>query len=274
MQDFYEKYGEWALVTGASSGIGLEFAKQTAAKGLNVVLVARRKGRLEKIAKQIEAANSVQTRIVVADLTEAAGISAVIEETQDLMVGLLVNNAGREDSGHFLKTPVEIALNTIDLNVKAPLQLTHHFARLMRERNKGGLIFMSSIVAFQGVPYIANYAATKAYDLAFAEGVAAELKQSNIDVTAVTPGFTRSELSPDFNFDGLPFKPMAPEIVVSQAIQSLGRSRISVPGIINKFLFASGKYIQPRWLNTKLFGNVFSRVLRFKLVSEPEEASG
>jgi len=82
MQDFYEKYGEWALVTGASSGIGLEFAKQTAAKGLNVVLVARRKGRLEKIAKQIEAANSVQTRIVVADLTEAAGISAVIEETQ------------------------------------------------------------------------------------------------------------------------------------------------------------------------------------------------
>lgn len=274
MQDFYKKYGEWALVTGASSGIGLEFAKQTAAKGLNVVLVARRKGRLEKIAKQIEAANSVQTRIVVADLTETAGISAVIEETQDLMVGLLVNNAGREDSGHFLKTPVEIALNTIDLNVKAPLQLTHHFANLMRERNKGGLIFMSSIVAFQGVPYVANYAATKAYDLVFAEGVAAELKQSNIDVTAVTPGFTRSELSPDFNFDGLPFKPMAPEIVVSQAIQSLGRSRISVPGIINKFLFASGKYIQPRWLNTKSFGNVFARALRFKLASEPEEASG
>jgi len=186
----------------------------------------------------------------------------VKSETEQLNIGLLVNNAGREDSGHFFQTSIEEALTTIDLNCRAPLQLTHHFARLMAERKKGGIIFMSSIVAFQGVSHIANYAASKAYDLIFAESLAAELKPYNIDVTVVAPGFTQTMLSPDINFDGVPMKPISPDLVANKGIHSLGRKRLTIPGVINKFLYLSGKYLQPRRINTFAFGLVFKRVLR------------
>ncbi len=262
MRNFREEYGEWALITGASSGIGLEYSKQLAAKQLNVVMVARRAERLEALAEEIKRKYGVDTKIIAADLTTDDGIQAVKDETQQLNIGLLVNNAGREDSGHFLRTSIEEALSTVDLNCRVPLQLTHHFAQKMAKREKGGIIFMSSIVSFQGVPHIANYAASKAYDLIFAEGVAAELKPYKIDVTAVAPGFAKTELSPAFNFDGLPMKPMAPELVARKGISSLGRKRLAIPGAINKFLYLSGKYLQSRRMNTFAFGMVFKRVLR------------
>jgi len=265
MRNFKEDYGEWALITGASSGIGLEYSKQLAEKQLNVVMVARRAERLEALAEEIKQTYGVATKIIVADLSTAAGIQAVKDETIRLNIGLLVNNAGREDSGYFLRTSIEVALMTVDLNCRAPLQLTHHFAQLMVKRQKGGIIFMASIVSFQGVPHIANYAASKAYDLIFAEGIAAELKPYNVDVTVVAPGFTKTELSPAFNFDGLPMKPMAPELVAKEGIRSLGRKRLTIPGAINKLLYLSGKYLQPRYINTFAFGMVFKRVLRNKL---------
>ena len=127
---------------------------------------------------------------------------------------------------------------------------------------------MSSIVAFQGVPNIANYAASKAYDLVFAEGIAAELESSNIDVLSVNPGFTKSEFSPDIDFDGLPLKPMSADAVVKAALKDLGKSRVSVPGWVNKFLYYSGKYLQSRRVNTMAFGHVFHRVLRNKLTGQ------
>jgi short-subunit dehydrogenase len=265
MNRFISKYGEWALITGASKGIGLEFARQVAANGLNVVLVARSENSLKQLASSIESDYPVKTRIVAADLTEIDGIARVLEATADLDIGLLVNNAGREDSGPFLQIPIDDAIKTIDLNIKVPLQLTRHFAAKMQVRGKGGILIMSSIVAFQGVPNIANYAASKAYDLVFAEGIAAELEPSNIDVLSVNPGFTKTELSPDINFPGLPVKPMPAGAVVKTALNDLGESRVSVPGRVNKFLYYSGKYLQSRRVNTAAFGHVFRRVLCNKL---------
>ena len=114
MSNFKEKYGDWALITGASSGIGLEYSKQLAARKLNVVMVARRAERLEALAEEIKRTYGVETKIIVADLSTDAGIQAVKDETQQLHIGLLVNNAGREDSGHFLKTSIEEVLSTIE----------------------------------------------------------------------------------------------------------------------------------------------------------------
>lgn len=263
---FQEKYGPWALVTGASSGIGEEYARQLANRKLNLVLVARREQRLQSLSEHLTKKYNVEVIVVATDLSNAAGIDTVKKETINLEIGLLVNNAGREDSGPFLSTSMDTTLNTLDLNVRAPLQLTHHFAKKMAQRKRGGILFMSSIVAFQGVPLIANYGATKAYDLIFAESIAAELEPYNIDVSAVVPGFTATDLSPDFDFSGLPINPMSPVAVVKKALRKLGTERVIIPGFINLFLYFTGKYFQSRRLNTASFGLVFRKVMRNKLV--------
>jgi short-subunit dehydrogenase len=274
LHGFKLKYGPWVVVTGASAGIGMEFARQLAAENLNIVLVARRDNRLVELSKAIEKEYGVQVRVIRADLTTRDGIAKIKEQTDDLDVGLLVNNAGREDSGRFVDTDVEDALATLHLNTRAPMLLSHHFAQRMIKRDTSGIIFLSSIVAFQGVPYIANYAATKAYDLIFAESLAAELKPDGVDVLAVAPGFAATDLSPDFDFTGLPMKPMSPETIVKNAVASLGNQRLAVPGLVNKFLYYSGKYLMPRAANSASFGKVFSAVLRHKIradVSEPAQ---
>ncbi len=262
---FKNKYGPWALVTGASSGMGVEFARQIADQGLNLVLVARRKERLESLAAEINEKSPVDIKIIAADLTSKEGIDRVKSETGSLQIGLLVNNAGREDSGYFIDTPLEELEKTMDLNCRAPLLLTHHFAREMVANKKGGIINLTSIVAFQGVPLISNYAATKAYDLIFSESLSSELNPHGIDVLAVAPGFTDTELSPDFDFSGTPINPLKPYFVANKAIHSLGKKRVVIPGFMNGFLYIAGKYLQPRILNTFSFGMVFKRVLRGKL---------
>lgn len=262
------KYGPWALITGASSGIGEQVAYELARNGINVVLAARRADKLRQVERSIQNDHKVNVRVVAVDLGTDDGVETLKRSTDNLEIGLLVNNAGREDSGRFLDTDVGDALSTIYLNVRLPMLLTHHYVRKMKSRGRGGVIFLSSIVAFQGVAHIANYAATKAYDLIFAEGIAAELASSNIDVLTLAPGFTQTDLSPNFDFGGLPIKPMAPAFVAKRAIASLGRKRLIVPGIINQFLYLSGKYLQPRAVNTRAFGAVFSAVLRKKLAAD------
>ena len=177
-------------------------------------------------------------------------------------IGLLVNNAGREDSNHFLNIATKEHLQTIDLNIKVPLLLTHHFGAKMVERKKGGIINMSSIVAFQGVPYIANYAGTKAYNLIFSEGIAAEFKKHQVDILTATPGFTKTNLAKVYDFTGTPFKPLDPSFVAQKVIKDLGRKRLSIPGFINAFLYWSGKFLFSRQMNTSSFGIVFKKVLR------------
>ena len=265
MNRLKRKYGPWALVTGASSGIGAEFAKQLAANALNVILVARRQDRLEAIAGELHTRHQIETKVIVADLSTEHGLKTVIKETETFDIGLLINNAGIEDSGRFLETPLEKKLLTLDLNCRAALVLTHHFAEKMRQQHRGGILFMSSLVAFQGVPYIASYAASKAYDLILSESLAAEFQAYGIDVLSMNPGFTQTELSSDFDFKGLPIRPMPPEGVAAAGLKSLGKRQIAIPGALNKFLYFIGKYLQPRKLNSFSLGKVFSHVLRHKL---------
>jgi len=265
MKNFIEKYGSWALITGASTGIGKQYAKQLASKGLNIVLVARNKEKLLLVEKEILADYQVNVKVIVADLTIEADIETLFKKTNNLEIGLLVNNAGCEDSNHFVKIPLKHHLDTIDLNIKTPLVLTHHFGAKMVERKKGGIINMSSIVAFQGVPYIANYAGTKAYSLIFSEGIASEFKKHNIDVLVVTPGFTKTDLASGYDFSGLPIAPMAPSYVAKKAINHLGSKKLSIPGALNKFLYWSGKLLLTRSMNTTSFGMVFKRVLKNSL---------
>ncbi|PCJ82560.1 MAG: hypothetical protein COA49_00400 [Bacteroidetes bacterium] len=265
MKKFIEKYSSWGLITGASSGIGKQFAISLAARGLNIVLVARSKEKMLLIGKELVDKYDVAIKVIVADLASEVGIDTLISETNDLEIGLLVNNVGREDSDHFLKISTKEHVQTIVLNIQVPLLLTHHFGAKMVERKKGGIINMSSIVAFQGVPYVANYAGTKAYNLIFSEGIAAEFEKHNIDVLAVTPGFTKTNLAQTYNLSGTPFKPLTPYFVAQKAVKDLGKKRLSIPGAINAFLYWNGKFLFSRKMNTRSFGMVFKKALRNSL---------
>ncbi len=256
MNSFHEKYGPWALVTGASSGMGAEFARHLAERKLNVVLVARRDDRLRELSQELEQTRSVQTRVVSTDLSRDDFMPTLRDATQDLEIGLLVNNAGTEVTGDFLSNDLDAELKMLDLNCRAPLILTHHYGKLMRNRHQGGIIFLASIVGFAGLPQWSHYAATKGHNLLLAEGIAEELSKDKVDVLALCPGLTRTEL---LQLSALgQMMSMKTDAVVSTALRNLGRTRRVTAGIRNKLIVLSTRF-QPRVMNTKIIGTVIKR---------------
>lgn len=262
MSTFNDKYGPWALITGASSGIGAEFARQLAARGLNLILVARREERLRILAHGLETAHPITVKFLSADLTAPDFLTEIQQATEGLDVGLLVNNAGVMPMGRFLDNDLADELLQLNLNSRAPLILAHHFGRAMAERGRGGMIFLGSMVAFQGTPLVSHYAATKAFDLVLAEGLRAELKGASVDVLAVAPGFTATDLAGALDFSGSMIKPMPPEQVVEAALRGLGRKAVVVPGGQNRLLVWMGKHLLPRRANTAIFGKIFESLIR------------
>ena len=257
MTDFQERYGPWALITGASSGMGVEFARQLADQGLNLVLAARRETRLRRLSEDLMTNAGVKVRIVVVDLSGRDFLDEIRAATQDIEVGLLVNNAGVGLAGEFLQNDRKSELAMLHLNARAPLLLSHLLGKAMQKRGRGGMIFMSSIVALAGIPSWSHYAATKAYDLVLAEGLAGELKQSGVDVLAVSPGTTRTELVRLSRFGRLISQ--APDAVVRTALKSLGKKRRVSPGLRNKLLAFSTR-LAPRFLNSRIFNWVIQRL--------------
>jgi short-subunit dehydrogenase len=253
MESFTEKYGPWALVTGASSGIGVEFANRLAANGMNVVLVARREDRLRALATELETEYSIETKVVATDLSRDDFLEPLRDATADLEIGLLVNNAGFATSGHLLDNDLDAELAMLHVNSRAPLVLSHHFGRRMRKQGKGGIIFVSSIVAHSGTPGWSNYAATKAFDLTLSDGIARELKGDGVSVIAVSPGATQTEFWQVTG--GKPLLPLTPQHVVQSALRGLGRRSTTVPGVLNKLIVLSTRFA-PRWLNAIIFGHV------------------
>lgn len=183
------KYGPWAVVTGASGGIGKEFAVALARHGLSVVLVARREHELARVRSLLKAeAPHVDARVVVADLTTAAGLQRVRDAAADLDVGLLVNNAGVEQTGSLWRMPPETQLDVLALNCQAPLALLMHFGNAMIARRRGGIINISSRLAVATNPVCPLYCATKAFLSTLSVGIADQLNDSGVDVLASQPG--------------------------------------------------------------------------------------
>jgi len=261
MKSFTEKYGPWALVTGASSGMGTEFARRLAEKGLNVVLLARREDRLRSLAVELERDYSAKTRVVAVDLTRDDLLDSIRDATDDIEVGLLVNNAGFATSGNLLDNDLSAELAMLHVNSRAPLVLSHHFGRRMREQGKGGIIFVASTVAYSGAPGWSNYAATKAFDLTLSDGIAHELRGDGVSVLTVSPGPTQTEFWQVAG--GKPLFALTPERVVRAALSNLGHRSTIVPGLINKLIVLSTRFT-PRWLNAVIFGHVVKLMQRGK----------
>ncbi|HJZ92725.1 MAG TPA: SDR family oxidoreductase [Gemmataceae bacterium] len=270
VRNFLDRFGPWAVVTGASSGIGEAFARRLAATGMNLVLVARREDRLRKLADELQRQHAVAVRVVGADLSRADFLPAIERATADLQVGLLVNNAGVATPGQFLDNDLDAELSLLHVNTRAPLILAHHFGRSMRRLGRGGMIFVASTLAFSAVPGWSNYAASKAYVLPFAEGIAKELKPNGISVLAVCPGPTRTELWPSGTRLSMAMEPGA---VVEIALKKLGRRTSVVTGWLNRLTVVATRLLPRSW-NATIFGRVVRGMLRgVHAPNQPEPAT-
>jgi uncharacterized protein len=216
-------YGPWALVTGASSGIGEEFARQAAASGINVVLLARGEQRLKDVAGSLTARYGVETRTVAVDLAQDGILGPVAQATDELDIGLVVSNAGAGNPGPFITLPRTRLREIVQLNVITHLELAHHFGHRLAQRERGGLVLVSAAAAAGGLPYMANDSATKAYPLNLGEALHHELAQAGVNVTVLVPLLVSTPVVKRMGFDTvkLPVEAITPEQAVDQALTAL-----------------------------------------------------
>ncbi len=188
---FASKYGPWALVAGASDGLGAAFAAGIAERGVNVVLLARRQSALDHVAAQISSQHGVETRTLALDLAQPGAARAVAAATDDLEIGFLVYCAGADPNFKpFLASPIEAAEAMVQSNCMVPTQLCHHFGSAMVERGRGGIVIFGSGAGLAGGPNMVAYGASKAFDMVFAEALWAELHDKGIDVLGLILGKT------------------------------------------------------------------------------------
>jgi len=245
---FADAYGPWALVAGASRGVGSAFAAALARRGLNLVLVARNENALEKVAREIESTADVKVVQVVGDLAKPDIIERVTAAIAGLDIGLLVYNTGITNAGSFLELPVDTHLRQLAVNCGAQVALVHLLARRMAARGRGGLLFMSSLNALAGSPIVAAYGATKAFSLILGEGLATELGPFGIKVTVCCSGVIDGETEAAKSSKLSLFRPpaIAATRVASAALDALGRRTVVVPGLFYRIVALSLVRLLPR----------------------------
>ena len=259
------RFGPWAVVTGASSGIGLAMAREAARRGLDVVLVARRIDELETVAAELRTEHAIATRVVALDLALPDGASTLLAATRDLEAGLLVAAAGFGTSGALIHGPLERELEMLDVNCRAVLVLAHGYGRRFAERGRGGMVLLSSMLAFQGTPNAAHYSATKAWVQSLADGLHVELAPRGVSVIATAPGPTRSGFAVRANMRM--GATVDPDIVARTTFRALGRKSTVLPGALTKLLFYPLRPL-PRWARTRILGSVMSRMTRHQAGTE------
>ena len=251
--------GKWALITGASAGIGNILARQLAARGAHLVLTARRQDRLNALAAELRAAHGISLEVFAADLAQPATPDALFAFTQqkNITVEILVNNAGFGAYGQFDEIPLRRQLDMVQVNIAAVVHLTHLYLPSMIARRRGDILILASTAAFQAVPFIATYAATKSFDLSFAEALAEEVRPHGIHVTALCPGATSTEFQevaaqPDYAFRS----PASPEQVVRDGLDALARGKsLVISGARNRLMMESQR-LAPRRLVTSMAGRL------------------
>jgi uncharacterized protein len=232
------RFEPWALVTGASAGIGKEFAHQLAAHGLNQVVTARRGAALEALAAAVVPRYGVQCRPLQLDLAVSDALQALASATRDLDIGLVISNAGDAVPGELLTTPPEALRAIVRLNVLAQLEVAHHFGQRLAARKRGGLVLVGALGASRGVPFMANAAATKAYVRSLGEALHVELGKLGVTVTVLMPGPTDTEALSKLGIENPPMKPLGVRQCVTEALRALDATRARiVPGRLVRTLF-------------------------------------
>lgn len=255
---FRAKYGPWAIITGAAQGLGTEFARQTAAMGLDLVLVDIQEERLSRAASEVRAQYPVEIRSAIVDLSRPDFLDPLRKHTDDIEVGLVISNAAHLPVGLFFDQSLADKLRMIEVNCRAPLMLVQEFGARMVARRKGGIILMASASATQGVPFVASYAATKAYNLILAESLWDELREHKVDVLGFMPGATRTtgfvESKPRLAGSTVAVI-MEPGPTATEALKALGKAPSWIPGRRNRMTLAIANRVLPRKFLIRLVGS-------------------
>jgi hypothetical protein len=248
---------ETVLITGASSGIGLELARCFANAKSDLVLLARREERLRQLAAELQAAHGVQVRVIVKDLAAAAAPREIADElaTGGIAIDVLVNNAGFGERGTFFDLGLERQMNMLQVNIQTLTELTRRLLPAMIERRRGGVLNVASTAAFQPGPWMTMYFATKAYVLHFSEGLAEELLGKGVHVTCLCPGATATEFFQQAHAESawlFRLGTMSAARVARSGYRGFRQRRaIVVPGW-GPNLLAQGVRITPRWIVRKI----------------------
>lgn len=261
MHPLLNRYGPTALVTGASAGLGKEYARYLARAGFELVLVARRQELLEALAVECKGLGSPMVHVFPMDLTDRASVPSLVNQIteKNISIGLLINNAGFGIYEPFFESSLSDQLQLLDLNARVPLELTHRLLPRLKSRERSGIVILASIVALLPSPYFANYSGSKGYDLLLAEGLYHELKGFGIDVLGVMPGLTSTEFHAVAGIKEqkilFPFRKA--EAVVQTTFKALGKKPSVVDGCLNKWLIFIARFLPRRWV-----GSLNARVLR------------
>src|SRR5882757_7717076 len=256
MENWREK---WALITGASAGIGVAFAEELASGGTKLVLTARRKDRLDELARRLTATYKINTEVFPADLADPNAPENIFAFTKEkgLEINLLINNAGFGQYGEFPSIEKQRLLDMVQVNCAAVVHLTCLYLPEMIARRRGDILILASTASFQAVPYISTYAATKAFDLLFAEGLAEEMRPHGIRVCALCPGSTESEFHVVAGQEKFQRKAETAEKVARTGLRALAAGKSYVISGLGNYLGAQGERLVPRRMVTRIAGGLF-----------------
>jgi short-subunit dehydrogenase len=254
-------YGPWAVVTGASSGIGRAFAEYLAAAGLNLVLAARSTDRLETLGDDLTRVHGIAYRVVTVDLSQPEGAHAIVEKTSDLDVGLLISNAGGGRPGRLLDQSLDDLNRRFTLNATTHLDLVHAFAHRFTARGGGGMVLVAALGAVHGLPNMAHESAAKAYVLNLGEGLHYELAPAGVQVTVMLPGNVDTPIIDAFGIDraSMPLRPMPTGRAVRETMNAFlhGKPR-HIPGRLMRIMTR----LMPRTTSIRLNGQMLGQAAR------------
>lgn len=261
--EFSEKYGPWALVTGASAGLGAAFAESLAKRGVHLLLTARRENRLDDITNRLTSQYGIDVVSIPLDLCAPAAVEALANKAAKYEIGLVIANAGFGWAGPFLQQDPERLKEMVKLNCEVPALMARTFLPELENQGRGGFMIIASTAGHVATPWMAAYGATKAFDLHLGEALAIELKGKGIDVLAVCPGSTKSEFHELANIKAPVFRGIhaTAESLAEGAINSLGRKPSWIHGFANRFSLLITKYL-PRKLATWITGKALSKHYR------------
>ncbi len=263
MQDLKNKYGCKALVTGGSSGMGRAFAFELAKQGIEPILIARSKDKLDETANEIFEKHNVKAQVYSVDLSDENAITTFLSQIENEKIGLLIHAAGMENNGGFTKVNPQKELMLIKLNVTATYLLTNHFAKKMTQNKKGGILLISSMAGLMPTPYFSNYAASKAYVHNLGLSLYPELKDKGVDISVLAPGLTETNMVADNGIDWskLPMSSMKPEKVAKITLSNLGNKATIIPGFMNKMMVAMSKRVFSMKSFSSLQGSLIKKAI-------------